>query len=271
MNEIGIAGWALNRSIREHKTLTLLQFPALARGEFGVDRIELVSTFFESQNAKYLNELRQAIEKERLKVDNIAVDTGNLASPDEATRRTDLETIKQWFHVARALGSAAIRVNTGDASPDDKAALDRIIAGYQELAAHGAESGVKLLIENHGGASADPANIQLILDKLDTPWFATCPDVNNFYGDTWEQGMRIMAPRAFAVHIKNSSYSPDGWQEARARDGSTRRFNLKESLRILKQSGYSGPLNFEYNSAESDEKVGIRKGIEYTREMLAAI
>ena len=269
--EIGIAGWAINRSIREHKTLTLMDFPKLAREEFGVDTVELVSTFFESQSARYLNELRLELERQRLKVHNIAVDTGNLSSADEATRRTDLETIKQWFHVARALGSAAIRVNTGDAQPNDQAAIKRIIEGYRELAEHGQQSGVKLLIENHGGASSDPKNIQQILDRLDTPWFATCPDVNNFVGETWEEGMRVMAPRAFAVHVKNSGYDPEGWQVAQARDGSTRRFNLKESLRILQKAGYNGPLNFEYNSAEADERVGIRKGIEYTRQMLAAL
>ena len=41
--------------------------------------------------------------------------------------------------------------------------------------------------------------------------------------------------------------------------------------RILQQAGYKGPLNFEYNSAESDERVGIRKGIEYTRQMLSQL
>ncbi len=61
--EIGIAGWALNRSIRQDKTLTLLQLPALARQDFGVDVVELVSTFFESQSANYLNDLRRALEK----------------------------------------------------------------------------------------------------------------------------------------------------------------------------------------------------------------
>ena len=59
--------------------------------------------------------------------------------------------------------------------------------------------------------------------RSSTPWFATCPDVNNFVGETWEEGMRVMAPRAFAVHIKNSGYDPDGWQTSQARDGSTRR------------------------------------------------
>src|SRR4029079_16839294 len=106
---------------------------------------------------------------------------------------------KQWFHVARALGSAAIRVNTGDAQPDDMTALERIVAGYKELAEHGAQSGVKLLMENHGGASSDPRNIQTILDRLDTPWFATCPDVNHFVGATSGEGMPGMAPRALTL------------------------------------------------------------------------
>lgn len=269
--EIGIAGWALNRSIRQDKTLTLLKFPALARGEFGVDTVELVSTFFENQSAKYLNELRRAIEAERLKVRNIAVDTGTLATADEAERRTDLEAIAQWFHVARALGAEAIRVNTGHAEPGDAAALERIVSGYQELAEHAVRSGVRLLIENHGGVSADPANIETILERVDTEWFGTCPDVNNFVGDTWEEGMRIMAPRAYAVHVKTWGYDPEGWQTRQGRDGSTARYNLKRCLEILRDAGYQGPLNYEYNQAEADERVGIAKGIAYTRELVAAL
>ncbi len=269
--EIGIAGWALNRSILREKTLTLLDFPALVRDEFGVDTVELVSTFFESQNARYLNQLRDALGKARLRVHSIAVDTGNLASPDEAIRRTDLETIKQWCHVARALGSAAIRVNTGDARPDDREALERIVAGYEELAAEAGANRVKLLIENHGGASADPANIAYILDRLDTPWFATCPDTGNFAGDTWEAGMRVMAPRAFSAHVKVFGYDPSGLQVRTAPDGTIRRHDLKRSLAILRAAGYAGPLNFESNSAETDERAGIRKGIAYVKELLATL
>lgn len=269
--QIGIAGWALNRSIRQDRTLTLLKFPALARGEFGVEVVELVSTFFENQSATYLNELRRAVEAERLRIRNIAVDTGHLANSDAAARRTDLEAIAQWFHVARALDAEAIRVNTGQADPADAAALDRVVAGYQELAEHAVRSGVRLLIENHGGLSADPANIEAILERVDTEWFGTCPDVNNFAGDTWEEGMRVMAPRAFAVHVKTWGYDPEGWQTRQARDGSTARFNLKRCLEILREAGYQGPLDYEYNLAESDERVGVAKGIAYTRALLASL
>jgi sugar phosphate isomerase/epimerase len=269
--EIGIAGWALHRSIRELKTMTLLDFPALARQEFAVSTIELVSSLFEGQSAPYLNRLREEIERHHLRVANIAVDTGSLASQDEAVRRTDLETIKQWFYVARAVGADAIRVNTGTAAPDDLHALERVIAGYQELAAHGAEAGVKLLIENHGGVSSDPHHIATILEHVAAPWFGTCPDVGNFPGGSWDEGMTVMAPRAAVVHIKIMGYDPSGWQRAVARDGTDRSFDLKGSLAILHGAGYQGPLNFEYNLAEDDERTGITKGIAYLRDLLTTL
>jgi len=115
-NEIGIAGWAFHRSIQQDKTMTLLDLPAVCR-ELGATTIELVSTFFESQHAAYLNTLRQAVEAQGQQVRNIAVDMGNIANPDAARRQTDLEAIKQWFHVARAIGAQAIRVNMRRRSP----------------------------------------------------------------------------------------------------------------------------------------------------------
>src|SRR5690242_17964417 len=117
MTDIGIAGWAFHRSILQARTLTLLDFPALARQVFGVGTIELVSEFFPSQTAGYLNRLRRNLEAAETGVRSIAVDQGNIASDDPAERRTSLEALKQWFHVARAIGAAAIRVNTDDFEP----------------------------------------------------------------------------------------------------------------------------------------------------------
>src|SRR5690242_19611490 len=96
--DIGNAGWAFNQSILRSKTMTLLEMPA-ACTRAGVQTIELVSSFFESQHPNYLNQVRQVIEAEELHVRNIAVDLGNIANPDDATRNTDLEAIKQWFHL----------------------------------------------------------------------------------------------------------------------------------------------------------------------------
>lgn len=263
--DIGIAGWIFHESIQRDHTMTLLEMPAICRS-LGVQTIELVSTFFASQDARYLNQLRAAIQDQGLQVRNIAVDMGNIANPDENARRTDLEALKQWFYVARAVGSEAIRINSGPASPDDQLAIERISRGYHELAAEAAHTGVYLLIENHGGASADPKNIQTFIDRAESSWFKTCPDTANFVGDTWEEGMRIMAPRAHSCHVKVYNYSRDGKQSWAGRDGQTRAYDLKHCLRILREARYQGPLCIE-GGASSTEVDSAREAIGYVKEL----
>lgn len=115
MTDIGIAGWIFHRSIQNDQTLTLLDLPGTCQG-LGVKTIELVSTFFPSQSTQYLNQLRSTIQDHGLHVRGIAVDVGNIANADDTTRRTDLEALKQWFYVARAVGSDEARA-TADAHP----------------------------------------------------------------------------------------------------------------------------------------------------------
>jgi sugar phosphate isomerase/epimerase len=299
MTEIGIAGWAFHRSILQDRSLSLLDLPALARQAYDVRAIELVSELFASQTAGYLNRLRRALETEGVRVHGIALDQGNISSPDDAERRTSLEALKQWFYVARAIGAAAIRVNTDDFEPlveliatrqpilpsailfrwgrlspeERRDALERSIAGYAELVAVAAETGVKVLIENHGGITGDPTNVAAILARVASPWLATCPDNQNPYdGNAWEEGTRILAPRADSVHVKISGYSPDGIQAFRSPDGSTRAQDLRRYLEIvLLENHYEGPIFLEYNFAESDEREGVRKGLPYLRGLLSSL
>ncbi len=267
MLEIGIASYIFHREIRDERTMTLLDVPQVCKA-LGVQTIELVSSFFANQSAPYLNDVREAIQAQGLSVRNIAVDTGNIANPDDASRRTDIEAIMQWFHVAGAVGSQAIRVNSGTAPPDDPEAIARIIASYRELAAEAARTGVYMLIENHGGASNDPRIVQALLDEVASPWFKTCPDTGNFTDGLWEEGMRVMAPHAFTCHVKAASYSPDGWQERVGHDGTRRTADLKQCFQILRDAGYSGPLCIE--GGASDDGLGsARDMIRYVRELLA--
>jgi sugar phosphate isomerase/epimerase len=265
MNEIGIAGWLFHESILDKQTMKQLDLPRVCKS-LGVQTIELVSSFFPSQHTQYLNQLRAALREHGVHVRNIAVDMGDIANPDEAIRRTDIEGLKQWFYVARAIGSEAIRVNSGAASPTDHAAIDRICEGYRELAAEAAHAGIYLLIENHGGASADPNNIWTFLDRVDSPWFRACPDTGNFINGTWEEGMRIMAPRAYSCHVKVYSYSPDGQQSWTGRDGQTRSYDLKRSFQILKDAGYAGPLYIEAGASGTEED-SARDAIRYVRDL----
>ncbi len=265
--EIGIAGWILSGEILREKTLTLLEFPKVCASA-GVKTVELCSAFFAGQDTRYLNDLRRALEDNGLTVRNIAVDMGNLAGGDAAVRRTDLEGLKQWFYTASALKSAAIRVNTGHA--EDAGAIDRAIDGYRELVRVGEQAGVKLLMENHGGVSSTSGNLAKILKALDTPGFATCPDTGNFPEGDWEEGTRVLAPRAFSCHVKVFTYSADGRQSWQGRDGQTREYDLKKSLTILKEAGYRGPLCVE-SGASANARDSIRDAIAYVKDLSAGI
>lgn len=269
MADIGIAGWAFHRSILQDKSMTLLDLPRVTKS-IGAETIELVSSFFTSQSPSYLNDVRTAVQEQGQRVRSIAVDLGNIANPEDAVRRTDIEALKQWFHLAKAIGSEAIRINSGAASPSDTEAIARITEGYRELAAEAAHTGVYLLIENHGGASADPANIRAFLDGVNSPWFRACPDTGNFVGDTWEAGMEIMAPRAFSCHVKAFSYHADGQQSWTGRNGETRTYNLKRCLQQLKQAGYAGPICIEAG-ASATELDSARDAMRYVGELLATI
>jgi sugar phosphate isomerase/epimerase len=295
--DIGIAGWAFHRSILQQHSLTLLDFPALARQEYGVETVELVSEFFESQTSGYLNKLRKVIERERVAVHGIAVDQGDIASPDVAVRNTSIEALKQWFYAARAIGASAIRINTDDFEPlvemlvtnqpipasaigfewaglsdsEREAKLARAIESYSELTRTAELTGVRLLMENHGGVTGEPANIARILKEIESPWFATCPDNQNAYqNDAWEDGTRVLMPRAFSVHAKISGYLADGIQTFVAMDGTRRTQDLTKFLTIVRACSYRGPLFFEYNFAETDERVGAARGLNYLRSLANA-
>jgi len=261
--EMGIAGWFLSGEILREKTLTLMEFPEVC-ASYGVSTVELCSRFFENQDAKYLNALRDELTKHDLTLRSMAVDMGNIAGENPAVRRTDIEALKQWFYVASAIGSAAIRINTGHA--DDNGAMDRVIDGYRELVRVAEDTGVLLLIENHGGVSSTSENLERILDALDSESFATCPDTGNFGENDWVSGMEVLAPRAFSCHVKVFDYSDDGLQSRIDRDGNEQLYDLRKSLEIMKNAKYEGPLCVEAGASQ-DVRDGIGKTLAYVSEM----
>jgi sugar phosphate isomerase/epimerase len=270
MNEFGVAGWLYSRPILRDKSMTMLELPGVVRG-LGFDILELCSAFFESQSAAYLAEVRRSIDDAGLRIPNIAVDGPDISLADVTARQVHLETTKQWFHVAHAVGSQAIRVNSGGDANADATQLARIAEGYRALAEMGEREGIPILIENHGGASYKPANIRYFLDTVDSPWFGTCPDAGNYPDGTWEEGIAVMAPHAQSVHIKVSAYSPDGWQPHEGHDGVDRSANLAAFLAALQAANYEGPYCIEQGVSPDDLGASATGAVAYVKKLLAAL
>lgn len=263
---VGLSSWVFSRAVQAGE-LTLLDFPKMAREEYGVDSIEVHSPHFTSQSAEYLNELRRRIADAGLRVRNVAVDTGVVYDPDPDTRRTNREALKQWLHVGRAIGSQAARVHSGEVAMGDAAGLAALTEGYRELLAEAAGCGVKLVLENHSGLSHHPAGLRYILGVLDAPHLATCPDTGNSEADDWEEVLDLLAPKAHSVHVKILSYDPSGVQPVKRRDGSLCLQDLRKSFRSLADAGFSGQLTYAFTARDADERDAARRGLAYIKEI----
>jgi sugar phosphate isomerase/epimerase len=174
----------------------------------------------------------------------------NLADPDEELRKEGIRIGKLWLDAAKQIGVKSMRVNTGGPQiipasvieggyPRNKEIvpyLKNAIASFRELADYGGKTGVKVTIENHWGLAADPANIIIILNEVNSPYCEASPDFCN-----WEHeymlynGLELLIPRAtLMVHAKRWTRFPD--------------VDIARCVRVLNNAGYKGYISFEYEA-----------------------
>ena len=266
--DLGIAAWSLHREVLEDGTTSLLDFPAICADKYGVRVIELVSRFFESTSPEYLAEVRQAIDRADARLVAIAVQDGDLAESDEAVRNLHVEALKQWLHVAKSLGAEAIRIDAGRSRrPATPEFIGRVLDGYRELVAEAEHTGVRLLLENHGGASGHPDTLRQYLDGIDSEWFRTCPDFGNFTPGTTYAGLELMLPRAHCVHAKLYTIEP-GAPQVLGQGPERHEFDLDRCMQIVNSAGFDGPLCLEWEGPEPAEREAIGPALYLLRTYL---
>ncbi|MGH7143540.1 MAG: sugar phosphate isomerase/epimerase family protein [Planctomycetota bacterium] len=260
--KLSIAGWSLNRAFRSGE-LKLADFPDLAKKEFGLDAVEFNSPFFASHEPAYLAELKARAQKAGVKVIGIAVDgMGDFTGDDPADRAAVLERMSAWFAIAKAVGSPAFRVNSGGSATAENAAvqMQRCIEGYGALAKRGEKEGITVLIENHGGLSADPDNIVKLVKAVNSKWFRTCPDFGNFPKEVRVEGYRKIAPFAFMCHAKTHEFDAQGNEIGVG--------VVPQCVAALKEVGFDGYLSIEYEG-KGDQIQGVHDSIRLLKKLIA--
>jgi L-ribulose-5-phosphate 3-epimerase len=253
--EISLAQWSLHRELRSGR-MTNLDFPAVTRREFDLGICEYVNSFFKEQarDEAYLRELRKRCADAGVASRLIMVDgEGELAHADDSARLEAVRNHHRWIDCAAFLGCMAIRVNaagTGDPSEMQRRAADSLV----RLAERGADGGVAILVENHGGPSSDGAWLAGVMRLADHPRVGTLPDFGNFHlGDgRWYdryRGVAELMPFARAVSAKSHEFDAAG-NEVRT--------DYRRMLGIVLAAGYRGPIGIEYEGDAHSELDGIR-------------
>ncbi len=277
--KISLAQWSLHKAMRDEKTIDPLDFAKKAK-ELGFEAIEYVSQLYNDELAKdpdpkvamenLLKTLKANSEEHQVENVLIMVDgEGDLASLDESERAQSIENHKKWVDAAAYLGCHSIRVNahgTGSAEDVAKAAIE----GLSELADYAKDKNINIIVENHGGYTSNGAWLSDVMTRIGKDNVGTLPDFGNFcqtkdYGSINDEncdeaydiykGVSELMPFAKGVSAKSYDFDENGNQP---------KIDYVKMLQVVKDSGYRGYIDVEYEGELQDEE----KGIELTKALL---
>jgi sugar phosphate isomerase/epimerase len=270
--KISLAEWSLHRRLfadRGQTTQLNLDFPRMAREEFGIDAVEYVNQFFKDKahDTAYLSELKKRADDQGVTNVLIMIDgEGDLSAPSRDERTKAVENHKKWVDAAAALGCHAIRINTGDHySPDH---TQEAAEACRALTEYGAQHQIAVICENHGGPSSWPDALIALIKAVDHPNFGTLPDFGNFpprspaakggpkVVDPYEAVARMM-PYAKGVSAKSYAFGPDGKETT---------LDYARLLKIVTDAGYHGYVGVEYEGQAPEPE-----GILATRKLLESL
>jgi L-ribulose-5-phosphate 3-epimerase len=260
-DSLSLAGWSLVRRFRATENpLALLDFPRVAREEFGFDAIELNSPFFASLDSDYLDELSANAAKAKVRLLGIAVDRmGDLAALDPVAREEAVQRHIPWLEAAMLLDCEFVRVNLGGRDAADPAAAVRAgIASFGALTQAAGERGVTLVIENHWGLSADPANMVRIITTVNDARLGALLDFGNFPDDIRYDALARIAPYARTVHAKFKDFDTQG---------KPLEIDVARCVSIVRDAGYVGNWGIEYEG-QGDDHDGVVRGKQILSHLL---
>lgn len=271
---ISLAQWSLHKALFGGE-LTHLEFPAMAKNEFGINAVEYVNQFFadKAKDTSYLDEMNSRCDD--LGVDQVLImvdGEGGLAVMDEAKRTEAVENHYKWVEAAQHLGCHSIRVNAfgqGSREETKQAAVD----GLGRLSEFAKDYGVNVIVENHGGYSSDGQWLAGVMKQVGMDNCGTLPDFGNFCvkregGSPWEgecveeynmyKGVRELMPFAKGVSAKSYDFDKEGYETT---------IDFSRMLKIIKDAGFTGYIGIEYEGNELSEREGIAK----TKDLLVRV
>jgi len=258
--KISLAQWSLHNALNAGE-FTNLDFPAMAKNEFGIDGVEYVNQFFmdKAENQKYLQDLKTRCSDNGVTSVLIMCDReGDLGDLDDTKRLLAVENHYKWIHAAKFLGCHSIRVNAaGNGTADEVSAS--AIDGLGRLSEYGASENINVIVENHGSYSSDGQWLSNVISQVGLDNCGTLPDFGNFCIERSEdgcaneydryKGLEELMPFAKGVSAKSNEFNEAG-DEIRS--------DYKRMLQTVKNAGYKGYIGIEYEGNVLSEPEGIK-------------
>ena len=229
--------------------LTLFDAPKFIADQLGIHNVEVWSAQFAEQSIDYCKRLKGAAAAAGSKIINIQVDgRENLSDPDEAKRKASIEAIKQWMDRAAAAGAPRMRANTGGGRPEDWN-VNRTADSFKQLAEYGKTIGVKILVENHVGYSADIDKVVAVAKAVNDPYCRVIADWGNTPSSSPADrvaGLSKLFPYLELVSAKELDFDDQNKHVS---------YDVVPLIKATEASGYRGIYSIEFYSDKPPKDV----------------
>jgi sugar phosphate isomerase/epimerase len=194
--------------------------------------LEAVCTHFgvsEDGTLDRQREIRDILDDVGIHVVQAAGYNPNLVHPDAATRRAELERLRDAFRFADALGADTLLTGCGSHDPQlfygpDPAnhtleTRSRLVESLKDAAGMAADAGIPIALECHVLTTLDsPETVREILEAVDSPWIRVNFDPVNFVdglqaayraADLVTRAATVLRPwLSGAAHVKDVAVVP---------------------------------------------------------------
>src|SRR4051794_16921451 len=254
--KISLAEWSLHNALFK-KEISNLDFPTIAREQYGIDGVEFVNQFFKdkAKDSTYLRELKKRADDSGVTCVLIMIDgEGDLSAKEKDERMKAVEDHKKWVDAASALGCHSIRINTGNNYSQED--VSGVAQACNALVEYAEKQGINIICENHGGPSSNPVALLALLTWVGKDRFGTLPDFGNFPKDRHDKytidiyrAIDKMMPFAKGVSAKSYDFDAQGRETT---------LDYPRILKIVTDSGYHGYVGIEYEGKRLTEPEGIK-------------
>lgn len=262
---ISLAEWSIHRAI-DSRLITNLDFPRIAREQFGIEGLEFVNALWEAPTQDYLARLKKSMAATGTKGVLLMCDNeGMMGHSDPATRRKAAENHFKWVDYAAELGCHSIRTNMyPDKQPTTPAEISAYIGycadSFARLCEYAKSRNLNVIIENHGGISSDPDVMVRLMKTAKLPNLGTLPDFGNFPKtiDRYEAVRKLM-PYAKGVSFKCYDFGADDKETT---------IDMDKMMQIVLDSGYHNWVGIEYEGERLSEFEGVQAAKRFLDRLL---
>lgn len=193
---------------------------------------------------------------------------------EPAKREADVANAIKFLGVAKDIGCPTLRIFGGNRSPNAsfEENVARVVESIRKITPTAAKLGVKLALETHDDWCKGE-NIAAVIKGVDSPALGVCWDISNaWWIEPFDQTYGAIKNHIAHVHFKDSRKDADG--KIHSCLPGTGQVDMAKGLSLVKQTGYSGWLSFEWEKkwepALEEPEVAFPHYLKHATKLMAA-